>query len=112
MNTTELAEFLHEQLAADEREPGGWSRARELAEVDAKRGLITLLLDTTHTVCEDPWYTCGAATKEREGERCPDNNRRGHCDCGRDRLVLAGLQLLALPYAERPGYQAEWAPNA
>ncbi|MFJ5923867.1 DUF6221 family protein [Kitasatospora sp. NPDC092948] len=110
--TTELTEFLHEQLAADERDPGGVPDSWAATQVTSKRGLITLLLDTTHTVCEDPWYTCGAATKEREGERCPDETRRGTCDCGRDGLVLAGLKLLALPYVDRPGCRPEWAPGA
>jgi hypothetical protein len=51
-----------------------------------------------HEVCDDGWYTCAAATEEREGEECIDDSRRGGpCDCGRD--IRADRTLAALAAA-------------
>jgi hypothetical protein len=39
-----------------------------------------------HLVVADCWYTCAAATEEREGEETCDDERRGEkCDCGLDK---------------------------
>lgn len=119
-----LAVFLRERFNEDtadiQADSRHWSDVpyeacgtlRLRAELDAKRGLLDLLLDTRHTVCEDPWYTCRAATLEREGETSIAEPRWNTCGCGRDSLVLAGLQLLARPYAAHPDYRPEWAPDA
>lgn len=110
-DTSELAAFLRARLDDDERDPGGWSVTRVLAEVDAKRRILSLVLGERHTTVEDGWYSCGAATEERDGGECYDEGRVGSCDCGRDRKVDRMLRLLALPYANHPHYWPEWAPE-
>jgi hypothetical protein len=106
-----LEAFVRARLADDEDDPGGWSAARVLAEVDAKRRMLDLALGERHTTVEDGWYSCGAATEERDGGECYDEGRVGTCDCGRDRKVERMLCLLALPYAGHPAYRSEWAPE-
>lgn len=47
----------------------------------------------THEVVDDCWYTCAAATDERDGgETCDDARRGGDCDCG---LEARRTQVLA-----------------
>lgn len=124
--TADLVAFLGARLDDDEQyAQGPWGdngyseyndpgtpghHLRVLAEVDAKRRLLDRALAKQHTVCEDGWYTCGAATEERDGGECCDEGRIGPCDCGRDAEVDAVLGLLALPYASHPDYRQEWAP--
>lgn len=82
-----------------------------LAECAAKRRIVEELLATRHEVVEDCWYTCAEATEERDGGTCCDDSRRGTgCDCGRDARVDRYLRLLALPYADRDGYDPAWRP--
>ncbi|MFD4830125.1 DUF6221 family protein [Streptomyces uncialis] len=86
--------------------------ARVLREVEAKRMLIGGITTERHHVTDgDCWYTCAAATEERDGgETCDDNRTGGPCDCGRDERVGRCLRLLALPYADHPDYREEWQP--
>lgn len=68
----------------------------------------TLLADITaerHLVIDgDCWYTCAAATEERDGgEPCNDARLGEPCDCGRDERVQRRLQLIAESY----GWQEE-----
>lgn len=88
--------------------------ARVLADVAAKRALLADFLAERHYVNDgDCWYTCAAATEERDGgEVCDDSRLGGSCDCGRDERLQRRLHLLALPYAADPGYRPEWAPEA
>jgi hypothetical protein len=82
-----------------------------LAECAAKRRIVAEVESWRHLVVEDCWYTCPAATEEREGETtCNDATRGGSCDCGRDLRAQRVLAPLALPYADHPDYRAEWAP--
>lgn len=86
--------------------------ARVLREIDAKRQLVAETLAEPHLYNEeDNWYTC-AALVDQDGEPVCLNDSRapGPCDCGRDARVGRRLRLLALPYAGRPGYRAEWRP--
>lgn len=83
--------------------------ARVLAECAAKRKIIERV---PHTIRH-------YAPFEREWEWCPrakPYGEDGHdavCDCGADEENAHGgnwfLRVLALPYADRPGYQPEWA---
>jgi hypothetical protein len=62
----------------------------------ALRAVVTEVEGWQHYVCEDGWYTCGAATEEREGEDCIDDARRGTgCDCGRDARADRTLSAVA-----------------
>jgi hypothetical protein len=86
-----------------------WDPARVLREIDDKRQLIADLVAERHLVNDgDDWYTCAAATEERDGgETCDDDRRGKACDCGRDARVGRRLRLLARPYALRPRYDEE-----
>ena len=90
-----------------------WHVARVLAEVAAKRAILDEITGWRHEVVDgDCWYTCAAATEDRDGGETCDEGRQGSpCDCGldarRDRLV----RLLAAPYADRAGYLSEWRPQ-
>ncbi len=83
-----------------------------LREIDSKRRLLDDLLAEKHlTSEEDTWYACAALVDEDGDPVCPNDARApGPCDCGRDDRVLRRLRLLALPHADRPGYQESWRP--
>jgi hypothetical protein len=118
-----LVKFLRARIDEDEayaREPGDWNEynpgdpadpARVLREVAAKQRIIDVVMAWRHDVNEeDCWYTCGAATEERDGGECCNDNEIGECGCGlemRRQLILAPL---ALPYTDHPDYREEWRP--
>lgn len=84
-----------------------------IADCDAKLALIDDLLAERHEVVDgDCWYTCAAATEERDGgETCDDNRLGNPCDCGRDARVNRRLLILARPFARHPDHKGkEWAP--
>jgi hypothetical protein len=66
-----------------------------LRRVAADRALLADLVDQWHAVCSDPYYTCAAATAEREGERNPSTPPGSTCDCGRDASVERRIRLIA-----------------
>lgn len=68
-----------------------------LQRVAAERKLLADLLAERHLVVDgDCWYTCAAATEERDGqETCDDGRRGGDCDCGRDDRVERRVLVLA-----------------
>ncbi|MFC8676699.1 DUF6221 family protein [Streptomyces griseorubiginosus] len=73
-----------------------------LRRVAADRRMLDDLLTEHHTVSDDPFYTCPAATEEREGETNPSSRDGGACDCGRDARVYRRVQLLAEGYGWSP----------
>lgn len=83
-----------------------------LADLDAKTALLDDLLAERHHVNDgDCWYTCTAATEERDGgQNCDDNRRGDPCDCGRDERVERRLRILAQPFATHPEYLEGWRP--
>ncbi|MFC7817584.1 DUF6221 family protein [Streptomyces sp. NPDC057367] len=85
---------------------------RVLREIDAKRQLLDDFLAEPHFHNEeDNWYTCAALVDEDGEPVCIDESRApGPCDCGRDRRVRRRVAILALPYADRPGYRPDWRP--
>lgn len=85
---------------------------RVLADIAAKRALLDDLLAEHHRVVDgDCWYTCPAATEQREGDtNCDDDRRGGPCDCGLDERTERRLRILAQPYAAHPDYQETWCP--
>lgn len=85
--------------------------ARVLAECAAKRAIIEAVGAWRHEVVEDCWYTCAAATEERDGGTCCDDNRRdvGECDCGLDYRVARILGPLAAIHADHADYDPSWA---
>jgi hypothetical protein len=115
--TDDLVTFLKAHLDADERaaqrvrhaydDEGFWAPpavvnafalvdpARVLAEVQAKRRIIELHEGEQMT------------TRDGDGEEWED------LLCGRclQHFPCTTLELLALPYADAPGYRAEWAPD-
>lgn len=84
--------------------------ARVLREIDAKRQLLAEVLSEPHFMsADDHWNTCPAVVDEDGVPVCLDESRApGPCDCGRDARVVRRLHLLALPYADRPGYLEKW----
>jgi len=83
-----------------------------LADLDAKLALVDDLLAERHQVVEDCWWTCAAATEERDGgETCHDARIGSPCDCGRDERVNRRLGILAQPFVGHPEHKGEeWAP--
>lgn len=81
-----------------------------LADLDAKLALLDDWLGERHDVNDgDCWYTCAAATEERDGGETCDETRRGKpCDCGVDVRIQRHLRLLAGPFTDRPDFKAEW----
>lgn len=83
-----------------------------LADLDAKLALIDDLLGERHEVVGDCWYTCAAATEERDGgETCNEDWLGRPCNCGRDARVNRRLGILARQFAGHPDHKGEeWAP--
>ncbi|GAB2731670.1 hypothetical protein GCM10027072_27960 [Streptomyces bullii] len=81
--------------------------ARVLREIDAKRQVVTGYVKAIETMEElallrERMKASGQDTFMTEMERVSAIHRRD---------VLNGvLRLLALPYADRPGYREEWRP--
>jgi hypothetical protein len=91
---TDLDVWLREQLDEDERvaraaaTPGSrWDPARALAEVEAKRRIIDLY----------------EAQSARQYENAMEEDRTW--------VLESAVRALTLPYADRPGYRPEWAPE-
>ena len=56
-----------------------------LAYLAALRKIVETSAEWRHEVVDDCWYTCAAATEDRDGGECCDDSRRGAaCDCGLD----------------------------
>ncbi|MCQ8831741.1 DUF6221 family protein [Streptomyces malaysiensis] len=73
--------------------------ASVLRRCAADRKLIGDVVAERHILVEDCWYTCAAATEERDGgENCDDERRGGACDCGRDARVERRLRIVAEGY--------------
>jgi Family of unknown function (DUF6221) len=73
--------------------------ARVLREIESKRRLIKLIF-LYEAKIDGEWGCCHAADQIEAGlceEIQPDD--------------VEALRLLALPYSDRPGYRAEWAPT-
>ncbi|WP_327169549.1 DUF6221 family protein [Streptomyces subrutilus] len=87
---------------------------RVLAEVDAKRQLLSDILKQSHDWNEeDHWYSCSALRDETGELLCTNDARAGApCDCGRDQTVERRVRLLALPYAGHPAYREDWRPTS
>ena len=76
----------------------GWTLARVLREIDAKRQILRQAFQHAATI-DGEWGCCHDAEAIKAGyceEQQPSN--------------LPLLRLLALPYADRPGYREEWRP--
>jgi hypothetical protein len=81
---------FHDPKSATLAHAARWDPARVLAEIDAKRRIIDAIerrLDRREP--DGGWESAGAET---------------------DGMADTTLRLLALPYADRPGYRSEWAP--
>jgi hypothetical protein len=85
--------------------------ARVLREVTAKRALLEDINAEKHLVVDgDPYFTCNAATEERDGGESWAREKWGTaCGCGRDDRVERRLKLLAAPYSDHPEFRKEWA---
>lgn len=78
---------------------------RVAAECEAKRRIIELHDEDTRTVIgseEVEWLgTCGV---------CCEPSKWDHFESAASEYPCMTLRLLALPYADRPGYQERWRP--
>jgi hypothetical protein len=103
--------FLGFPTRSDARHAAKWQPKRVLVEIQAKRALLDRVLSEKHLVATDCWHTCAAATTERDGGETCDEDREGKpCDCGRDARVDWWLRVLAMPYADRAGFDEAWRP--
>lgn len=85
--------------------------AQVLREIEGKRALLADLLAEKHHVATDPWYTCQAATEERDGGEYGNEKYRGWpCNCGLTDRTERRLRLFAQPYSTHPDYQESWRP--
>ena len=83
--------------------------ARVLAQCAAYKAIVEAVGKWKHEVVEDCWYTCAAATEERDGGECCDDNRRGTgCDCGLEFRARAILAPLASIWGDHPAYDTDW----
>lgn len=74
--------------------------AEQDAHAKTKRDVIAALEAVRHRVVEDCWYTCPAATEERDGGECCNDDLTGDpCDCGRDARIAAMCDLLGMTEA-------------
>lgn len=71
------------------------SPAAVLRRIAKGRELLDDILTEQHTVVCDPFYTCEAATEERDGGANPMTQGRRPCDCGLDARVERRVRLLA-----------------
>lgn len=74
--------------------------ARVLVECDAKRQMFDEIFGFEAKV-DGEWGCCHS----------PEQIRAGTCKNAQVDEI-EGLRILALPYAQRPGYQQEWMPDA
>ncbi|MGW8988704.1 DUF6221 family protein [Streptomyces zhihengii] len=76
----------------------GWTDRRVLAEVKAKRQVLTEAF--RHAAKVDGEWGCCHSAEQIEAGQCEE-----HCP---DELPL--VRILAAPYADHPAYRAEWRP--
>ena len=83
---------------------------RVLADLASKRAIIEYAQTWLHLVVEgDCWFTCPAATEERDGgESCNDDERGKPCDCGAEWRQAKILGHFASVYADHSDYREEW----
>lgn len=87
------------QSVSDARHIARHDPARVLADVAAKRLQIDMTFRYEATI-DGEWGCCHEADSIARGE-CPATPVDG----------IRMLRLLALPYAEHPGYRSEWSPD-
>ncbi|MGW4695167.1 DUF6221 family protein [Kitasatospora cineracea] len=116
--TDDLVAFLRERLDEDERDPGGWSPARVLAEVDAKRRIVAASNAECPPTCRAEHTFSGSCSlrwmgplNEQDGERWLTDDTGARYEPP-PVVTEWTLRLLALPYAAHPDYRPEWAPGA
>ncbi|WP_435111901.1 DUF6221 family protein [Nocardiopsis synnemataformans] len=116
-----IVEFINARLDEDENLIEFGARAhvamepfsgRHLwKEIEARRAILADALAEKHAVVEDSWYTCPAATEERDGGECGnDDLADAPCECGRDNRVGRLLSRLAFVYADHSDYEEGWKP--
>lgn len=90
-----LAVELHTGVEADATHIALNNPAAVLALVAGIRAVVADITAEKHEVVEDCWYTCGAATEDRDGGETCDDRRGPECDCGRDARVDRRLSIIA-----------------
>ncbi|KOG33275.1 DUF6221 family protein [Streptomyces resistomycificus] len=127
----ELARWLGEQLDTDEGEArrgylkaepppdyDGWDKstvaglppvvaARVLREIDAKRRVIATYIKAVERM-EELASLCERLKAEGKDTFMPEMDRATAIH--RRDVLHETLQVLSLPYADRPGYREEWRP--
>ncbi|MFF7899965.1 DUF6221 family protein [Streptomyces sp. NPDC007920] len=88
--------FMSWPTRADARHAANWDPARVLREIDAKRQWFD-----EHQDVNDG--SCGTCVDGQWGYPT-------HGGSSPQRFPCRTLRLLALPYADRPGYREEWRP--
>jgi hypothetical protein len=78
-----------------------------IRRIEAMRALIADISAEKHRVIDDQYYTCPAATEERDGGSYGETDGGGWCSCGRDERVQRRLRHLASVYPDCP---EEWKP--
>lgn len=72
----------------------------QLADVERERTTLDRLLAEKHHVADDQYYTCPAATRERDGGTYAETDGGGQCTCRRDERVAGYLGLMAQAWRE------------
>lgn len=126
----DLMEWLREQINDDERvgrEAGGdpWNRGDRSAMVRDSIGAVVVYdegdpseAQAAHIIRWNPARVLREVEAKRQildhiaGRLDPGESDGGweSVDAETDGMASAVLQLLALPYADRPGYRDEWRP--
>jgi hypothetical protein len=81
-----------------------------LADITSKRAILIGIASWRHRVVDDDcWYTCWAATEDRDGgESCEDDRTEGKCTCGLDFRRMAVYRNLAAPFHSHPDFDPAW----
>ncbi|MFF7190508.1 DUF6221 family protein [Streptomyces sp. NPDC008222] len=69
-----------------------------LRRITKDRELLDDILAEKHHISDDPWYTCPAATRERDGGTYAETEGGGQCSCGRDERAQRRIRTLAEGY--------------
>ncbi|MGW5852100.1 DUF6221 family protein [Streptomyces sp. NPDC055254] len=89
--------MIHEPIQAEH--VVRWNPARVLAEVDAKRQMLGVILRYEAKI-DSEWGCCHSGDQIAAGQ-CEETNPN----------EIGALRLLALPYADHPKYRDEWRPE-
>lgn len=104
---SDLPPWLLEQVAADERLASGWPTDQRV-----EGGINRVLpgLDEVYIAIDRDRLLVECAVKRQLVHEILGELKDGCDERDQPQMELWRLRMLALPYADRPGYLPEWAP--